>query len=341
MKFGPVRVEEAVGAIAAHSVRAGESIVKKGRPISAEDAARLGQAGVEVVVAVQLEPGDVGEDEAARRLAGAAAGREVTVERPFTGRSNLHAAAAGVLVVDIAGIDRVNAVDEAITIATLPALKPVVAGEMVGTVKIIPYAVPGVLLDRAVATAARAGGLLRVAPYARRRVAVVSTLLPGLKPSVVEKTLKALERRLASTGASVTDERRVPHDASALAHELARLAGSDADLVIIFGASAIADRRDVIPAGIEAAGGRVEHFGMPVDPGNLLLVGSLADKPVIGAPGCARSPKENGFDWVLHRLLAGVPVTRADIAALGVGGLLMEIVSRPQPRAGGESEEEE
>ena len=93
--------------------------------------------------------------------------------------------------------------------------------------------------------------------------------------------------------------------------------------------------------GFEAAGGRVDHLGMPVDPGNLLLLGQLGDLPVIGAPGCARSPKENGFDWVLHRLLAGLAVTRSDVTALGVGGLLMEIVSRPQPRSGGDPADED
>jgi molybdenum cofactor cytidylyltransferase len=129
----------------------------------------------------------------------------------------------------------------------------------------------------------------------------------------------------------------VPHETAALAQELTYQALGDMELIVVFGASAIADRRDVIPSAIEIAGGRVEHFGMPVDPGNLLLVGSVAGKPVIGAPGCARSPKENGFDWILHRLLADVPVTRADIMSLGVGGLLMEIVARPQPREGGES----
>jgi molybdenum cofactor cytidylyltransferase len=103
-------------------------------------------------------------------------------------------------------------------------------------------------------------------------------------------------------------------------------------MAIVFGASAIADRRDVIPAALEAIGGRVEHFGMPVDPGNLLMIGSVGATPVLGAPGCARSPKENGFDWVLMRLLAGLPVQREDITGLGVGGLLMEIVTRPQPR---------
>jgi molybdenum cofactor cytidylyltransferase len=162
-----------------------------------------------------------------------------------------------------------------------------------------------------------------------------------LKPSVIDKTLAVLGRRLEPTGARIMQDRRVPHEAAALALELASQAGGDTELIIVFGASAIADRRDVIPLGIEMAGGRVEHFGMPVDPGNLLLVGSIAGKPVIGAPGCARSPKENGFDWILHRLLADVPVTRADITSLGVGGLLMEIVSRPQPREGGESEGEE
>jgi molybdenum cofactor cytidylyltransferase len=157
---------------------------------------------------------------------------------------------------------------------------------------------------------------------------------------VIDKTIAVLGKRLEPAGAAVTAEARVPHDAAALTKALAHQATGDTDLLIVFGASAIADRRDVIPAAIEAAGGRIEHFGMPVDPGNLLLIGSLNDKPVIGAPGCARSPKENGFDWVLQRLLADVPVTRADITALGVGGLLMEIISRPQPRAGGESEEE-
>jgi molybdenum cofactor cytidylyltransferase len=100
----------------------------------------------------------------------------------------------------------------------------------------------------------------------------------------------------------------------------------------VFGASAIADRRDVIPAAITDVGGTIEHFGMPVDPGNLLLIGQAGGVPVLGAPGCARSPVENGFDWVLMRLLAGLKVTRAELTGMGVGGLLMEIVTRPQPR---------
>jgi len=254
------------------------------------------------------------------------AGAQVRVEPPFTGRANLFARTAGVLMVDAPAIDRLNLVDEAITVATLPAFRAVSAGEMIGTVKIIPFSVPGALLDAAEA-AGRAA--VHVAPYRARRVAVISTLLAGLKPSVVDKTLAVLAERLAPSGARIVADRRVAHETAALAAEIA---AAEADIIIVFGASAITDRADVIPAALERAGGAIEHFGMPVDPGNLLLLGRRGAVPVIGAPGCARSPKENGFDWVLARLLADVPVGRADIQRMGVGGLLMEIVSRPQPR---------
>ena len=335
MRFGPVPLADAVGLIAAHSVRAGEAVVKKGRVIAPDDAARLAAAGITEVVAVALEPGDVGEDAAADRLAAAFAGPGVTVEPPFTGRANLHASQGGLLVLDEAAITAVNRVNESVTLATLVPFKPVVPGEMVATVKIIPYAVPGAVLDRALSVAAPA---IRVAPYRLTRVAAISTLLPGLKPSVVDKTLRTLDARLAPAGARIVAEARVPHESGAVAQALRDAIERDgAELVVVFGASAIADRRDVIPAGIEAAGGIVDHLGMPVDPGNLLLLGRLGEAPVIGAPGCARSPKENGFDWVLQRLLARLPVTRDDIVGFGVGGLLMEIVSRPQPRDGGES----
>ena len=157
---------------------------------------------------------------------------------------------------------------------------------------------------------------------------------------MIEKTLRITAERIAPAGARIVAERRVPHETAALAAAIQEVLDAGAELVIVFGASAIADTRDVIPAAIERVGGEIGHFGMPVDPGNLLLIAQAQGRPVLGAPGCARSPKENGFDWVLQRLLAALPVTRADIAALGVGGLLMEIVSRGQPRGGGEPADE-
>src|SRR5579863_8569797 len=330
MKFGAVAPRQAVGATAVHTIRQGALVLKKGTLIGPVEAAALEAAGITDIVVARLEPGDVSEDVAAADIATAIAGEGVHVDHAFTGRANLFARAAGVLAVDKEAIDRLNRADEAITLATLPAYKPVVAGEMIATVKIIPFAVAASARDAALAEAK--APLIRVAPYRIRKVGVVSTILPGLSSKVIDKTLKTTTERLAPAKATIVAERRVPHDQTKLAEALAEVLKQGAELAIVFGASAIADRRDVIPAALEAIGGRIEHFGMPVDPGNLLLIGTAAGHPVLGAPGCARSPKENGFDWVLMRLLAGLQVPREDITGMGVGGLLMEIVTRPQPR---------
>lgn len=332
MKFGSVPIAEAVGGTAVHSIRQGDFVLKKGTLIGPAEVAALKTAGVKEITVARLDPGDVSEDEAAANIAAAIAGEGVRTDRAFTGRCNLFAESAGILVVDRDAVDVLNRIDEAVTLATLPAYKPVVEGEMIATVKIIPFAVAKAARDQAMAAAAKARPVIRVAPYKLRKIGVVSTLLPGLAPKVIEKTLKITTARIAPAGATIIAEKRVPHDQAALARAIDELLKAGAELVIVFGASAIADRRDVIPAAIETVGGDIEHFGMPVDPGNLMLIGRARGQPVLGAPGCARSPKENGFDWILMRLLAGLPVTRADVTGMGVGGLLMEIVTRPQPR---------
>jgi molybdenum cofactor cytidylyltransferase len=332
MKFGPVPLSEAEGGISVHSIRQGGLVLKKGTLIGKAEIAALETAGIPELTVARLEPGDVPEDTAAGEIAAAIAGEGVHVERAFTGRSNLFAESAGVLVVDRAAVDALNRVDASITLATLPAFAPVVAGKMIATVKIIPFAVSQHARDAALAAAAKAQPLVRVAPYRVRRLGIVSTVLPGLADKMIEKTLRITAERIAPAGARIVAERRVPHETAALAAAIQEVLDAGAELVIVFGASAIADTRDVIPAAVEAVGGEIGHFGMPVDPGNLLLIARAQGRPVLGAPGCARSPKENGFDWVLMRLLAGLDVTREDIIAMGVGGLLMEIVTRPQPR---------
>ncbi len=338
MRFGACPIDQTLGAIVAHGVQAPGIVLRKGDTVRSDHIEALAAANVASIVVARLDADDVDENAAARSLAEAIAGPGLRIDRAFTGRANIFAEAAGILTVDPDAVDRINAVDESVTLATLPPFRTVETGEMVATVKIIPFAVPSRVLEAARSVARPAPITLR--PFRPLRIGVVSTLLPGLKPTVIAKTLRVLEGRLAPAGAVVAAEERVPHATLALADMLWRMAPVH-DMTIVYGASAIADRRDVIPAAIEAAGGTVEHFGMPVDPGNLLLVGTLAGKPVLGAPGCARSPKENGFDWVLHRLLAGLEVTPADIRRLGTGGLLMEIVSRPQPRLGENRVEED
>jgi molybdenum cofactor cytidylyltransferase len=329
MRFGDLPVAEAEGAVLAHSVKAEKLVFRKGRRLSADDVAALGAAGIGSVIAVRLEPDDVHEDEAARLIAEAAAGPNLRIDKPFTGRVNLFAEQAGLLVLDRTRIDRLNQVDEAVTIATLPAFEAAEPKQMVATVKIIPFAVDRTLLERCLKITAEGGPLFEIAPYRHLDVALIQTRLPSVKESVLDKTVAITADRVRATGGRLISEARSAHEAEALAE---RIRQSNGDLLLIAGASAITDRKDVLPAAIEAAGGVVEHFGMPVDPGNLLLLARVGDRRVLGLPGCCRSPKPNGFDWVLQRIAAGIEVTPRDIMGMGVGGLLMEIPTRPQPR---------
>jgi molybdenum cofactor cytidylyltransferase len=334
--FASLPVGEAEGALLVHSIKMGKMAFRKGRKLSPDDLRALTAAGVERVTVVRFEPGDVAEDEAARKIATAVCGENLEVAAPFTGRSNLIAKCHGLLVVDRPRLDRLNAVDEAVTLATLPAFDLVAPGDMVATVKIIPFAVPGEALERCLWTLA-GEPLLRIAALRPRAVTLIQTRLPGLKESVIDKTVAIMNERLSGLGGEPARDRRCPHDEAALTAEIDAALESGAEMVLIAGASAITDRRDVLPAAITRAGGTVDHFGMPVDPGNLMLLAHIGDKPVLGLPGCVRSPKLNGFDWVLQRLMADLPVTRQDIMAMGAGGLLKEIPTRPQPRASSES----
>lgn len=338
MIFASVPPLEAEGGVIAHRVRGGETVFAKGHRLKAEDCAALAASGIAQVTIAREEPGDIGEDEAARRLAEAACGEGLRAAEPFTGRVNLFAEADGVLLIDVGAIQRFNALDEGMTIATLPPFRRVRAGEMVATVKIIPFALQGMLVDAGLAVFSIEKPL-KMAPFEHRRVGLIQLSLPETKASILAKTAKVTSERLASLGSTLAFEQRLAHREDALSEALTALDPDQFDMLLIFGAAAISDRRDVIPRAIECAGGRVEHLGMPVDPGNLLLIGECHSKPVIGAPGCARSPVENGFDWVLERLCAGLMVTAADIRAMGVGGLLMEIGTRPQPRAGRDTPE--
>lgn len=332
MRFGPVPIADAEGAVLAHAVALDGRRLRKAHVVTPDDISELQAAGVGEIIVARLEPGDLSEDEAATRLAAVLGTGNIDMKPVGTGRANLHAAAAGVFRAEARLVDAINAVDPAITLATLADSSAVRRGQMVATVKIIPFGVSAALVERAVASAAD-GGTIGIRAFVPKRVGVIQTTLPGLKASTLDKTRDVTAARLARMGSVVVNEARVAHGAGALAEAL-RAASAVADMVVIFGASAVSDPDDVIPAAIRLAGGGLERVGMPVDPGNLIVLGHVGRTAVIGAPGSARSPKLNGFDWVLERLCADMHVSGSDIARMGVGGLLTEIPSRPQPREG-------
>ncbi len=333
MIFGPTRLEEARGAILGHTLRLPGKVLKKGTVLDDAAIAALRAANHREVVAARLEPGDVPEDEAADRLANALMGPLLSRSRAATGRVNLFAETTGLLVVNGQAVDRLNALDESLTIATLAPFVPVAAKEMVATIKVIPFAVPGPVLGVAELLARQGPPVLAVHPFRPLKVGLVLSELPGVKESVMEGAVEATRHRVEALCGTLLPHERVRHETGPVADALVRLRRQGAQVLLVAGASAVVDGRDVGPAAIVRAGGHIGHFGMPVDPGNLICLGQIEDIPALVLPGCARSPKLNGIDWVLQRLFAGLQVRPADVMGMGVGGLLKEIEVRPLPRA--------
>jgi len=325
VKFGPLAIDRAEGAILAHSQKLSGGALRKGTVLGPDDIAALAADGIAHVTAALLEDGDVGEDSAALRIGELLHAENLRLDEVFTGRINLIAECAGVVRIDTEAIAALNAVDEGLTIATVPDLMRVHADQLIATIKVIPYGLPKAVVDQGAGVLFSAPIALH--PFKGGTARLVMTRTPGFKDSLLDKGEAVVRDRVEGLGYTLTEVTVTDHTEAAVAEALA-----PADLVLILGASATSDRHDIAPAAITRAGGRIDRFGMPVDPGNLLFLGSLDGAPVVGLPGCARSPALNGVDWVLERLSAGIPVTGDDIAAMGVGGLLKEMTGRPQPR---------
>ncbi|MFQ5399806.1 MAG: molybdopterin-binding protein [Anaerolineae bacterium] len=342
MKFGPVPIEHAEGKILGHNVagRDGKRALRKGKPLTAVHLALLRDLGRASVYVAELEPGDVHEDAAALRVAQAVVGEGLRLSGPSAGRVNLMTTTLGVLRVDAERLARLNGCD-GVTLATLSTHTPVGGAnrhrKMVGTIKILPFAVPESTVHAVEQIAAEGGPLIWVDPLPPRMVALILSGSPAAESRIRHSFDPPLRARLEALNATLTTTEFVPLEEERgeieLAEAIQQRAGSGADLVVLAGETAIMDRYDIAPRAVERAGGEVTCFGAPVDPGNLLMLAYLGDVPVLGAPGCVRSRKANIVDWVLPRLLAGERLSDVDIYRLGHGGLLEDVRERPHPRS--------
>ena len=326
MKFGKFDVDGAAGAILAHSIQTPNGRMRKGIVIGEDDIATLKSAGITSVTAALLEHGDVHENDAAQHFAQAicpdpqAVGLSLTA--PFTGRVNIIAEGPGVVQLDAARLITANSVDPMISVATVPEYQQMTTGGLVATIKIISYGVPQAKLDQACDLAR--DSIRLSAPKLHSADLIISNT-----EGAGDKGKDAIAARLDMLGVTLDNIHMVPHDAESIA---AAITKSQADLVMILSGSATSDWADVAPTALSQAACDEHLYGMHVDPGNFLFLGHIGTKPVIGLPGCARSPALNGADWVLSRVVCGLDVMDADFAQMAIGGLLKEIPTRPQPR---------
>ncbi len=324
MIFGEFPLAECEGLLLAHSLRLPDGALKKGRRLTGADIQALAAAGHASVFGARLAADDLAEDAAAAAVAALLPGAGIVARKAYTGRCNLHATQRGLVTVDADIIDRINRIDESVTVATLPPLTAVRAGAVVATVKIIPLAVGRELIARCTEQAERVGqgAALGLLPFRQQRAGLIVTEQPGDPARNYATAVTSSRRRIEDLGSHLGLVQRCAHRRDAVALALREALAAGCDLLMIAGSTVPKDRADTIPSAIVAAGGEIMHFGMPVEPGNMLLLARIGAVPVIILPGCARSRRSNGLDWVLQRMLAGLPTGAGEIMAMGVGGLI-------------------
>ncbi len=333
MKFGEALIADAVGAILAHKLYddRGKLIFNKGHVLTAADIPILRQHRLDRITVMRLDAADLHEDLAAERIGRAVAGSNVSWRAPGVGRANLTAAKRGVLHVNVPALELLNNIYDGMTIATLRTYTLVNPGEMVALVKVVPFGVPAARVVDVERIAESNAAALRVLPLQSKQVALIVSGTEATRDRLIRSFYNPVKKRIEGWGSRLLPPTFVRHDEMSIAAAIQ--AHAAADMIIIASISAIIDREDLVPSALRRAGGSITLHGVPVDPGSLLMMGYLGEAPVVGAPGCIKSPKTNVIDWILPRLLSGERLTRANLVSMGHGGLLKDIAERPMPRS--------
>lgn len=306
------------GRVLCHDVRdaAGKVALSKGALLDATSARTLLGLPWDEVHLLAVDPGDVHEEEAGRRLAMAASGDGVEVKGYTGGQWTLVATRRGVLRIDVRRLADVNQ-HAGIAVFTLFDGQPVERGETVAKAKVTPLVIGGDIV-RAVEKAA-GDGAVSVAPF---RPAVVGAVArESLQPRQRERFESALRQKIDWFGSRLLDLRFAEASARGVADDLVALREAGAGVLIVAGASAL-DPLDPVFGGLTLLGARMERHGAPAHPGSLLWLARWQELPVLGMPTCGMFSQATTFDLVLPRLLAGERVGNAEIAGLGHGGLL-------------------
>lgn len=319
-----IPVEESVGLRLAHDIT--EIIpgghkgprFKRGHLIAEEDVPRLLDVGKAHIYIMELAPDELHEEDAAERLARAAAGAGLTLTGPSEGRFNLVAETDGMLEVDQELLFRFNELGDLI-LATLRSGEFVREGTVVGGTRTIPVVVKEELVARAEALC-RDRSLVSVTAMPAKKVFLLVTgsevftgrITDGFEPRVREK--------VEGMGSTLEPAVLAPDDPDVIAGHIKDFAAKGAEIILVSGGMSV-DPDDLTPEGIRRSGADIVSHGFPVLPGSMFLMSYLKDIPVLGLSGCVLHDPVTAFDFMLPKLLSGNRVTREDILQMGHGGL--------------------
>jgi hypothetical protein len=313
-------VEVLLDRVLCHDVRdaAGKVAAPKGARVDAAVARTLLSIPWEEIHLLALEPGDVHEEDAGRRLAAAVVGDGVEVRGYTGGQWTLVATRRGLLRIRTAALTEVN-VREGMSVFTLFDGQPVEPGEAVAKAKVTPLAIPETIVREVEAVAAEAGGVILVAGFRPSTIGAVAR--ESLDPRQRARFESALKQKIDWLGGRLLPVRFAGPSDRSVAEELRALRGEGAEVLIVAGASAL-DPLDPVFSGLTLLGAAMARHGAPAHPGSLLWLARWEGAPVLGMPTCGMFSQATTFDLVLPRLLAGEPIGNRELAGLGHGGLL-------------------
>ena len=313
-----IPVEQAVGQVLCHDmtqiipgVSKGPRF-RKGHIVTPEDIPVLLSMGKESIYVFELAPGWLHEDEAAERLCALCIGEGMERSGPKEGKIELTAGRDGVLMVDTARLNAVNAIEE-LMIATRKGGRPVRKGDKLCGTRVIPLVIEEEKL-RAAEQAAGDKPLLQLLPYKLKTAAVITTGSEVAKGRLTDRFTPVVEKKLSEFGIRMTEHRVVDDGMDNLLEALAEMRKKPVDMILCTGGMSV-DPDDNTPGAIRRSGARIVTYGAPVLPGAMFLLGYYEDgRPVMGLPGCVMYAKATIFDLVLPR---------QDFTTLGEGGLCL------------------
>jgi molybdenum cofactor synthesis domain-containing protein len=321
-----VKVEEAIGLKLAHDIteiRPGEfkgPAFRQGHTVCEADLCRLQRLGKNHLYVIDLEDGEIHENEAVAMLAGALAGEGIVWENnPREGKIELYAAYNGLLKVDVPALAAFNLVDE-VMCATLHNYMPVKKGEKVAATRAIPLIMKQAAIERATAIASQNGGVVSVKPLQKTRAGLIITGNEVYHGLIQDRFAPILTRKVEALGSEVAAVNFLPDDTQAIARTIQALLQQGCDLLLLSGGMSV-DPDDVTRHAIRQAGATEVHYGAGVLPGAMFLVAYLGEVPLLGVPACALHHPVTVLDLVLPRILAGDHIGKVDLALLGHGGL--------------------
>ncbi|MEK7340621.1 MAG: molybdopterin-binding protein [Candidatus Binatota bacterium] len=319
-----VPVEEAVGMPLAHDIteivpgkRKGPAF-RRGHIVRPEDVSKLLDVGKAHLYIMELEEGELHEEDAARRLARAAAGPNIRLTEPVEGRVNLVAEISGLLKVDPDLLYRFNALGDLI-LATIPTNRYVEKGDVLAGTRTIPVVVSEDLISKA-EEICQERPIVTILPLPSRRIHLIVTGSEVFTGRIKDGFEPVVRRKVAQMGSDLEAVKLAPDDPAKIAAHIRDSHQAGAEIILVSGGMSV-DPDDLTPEGIRQSGAKVECHGFPVLPGSMFLMAYLKETPILGLSGCVIHDPVTAFDILLPRLLAGDRITRSDIVSMGHGGL--------------------